>query len=91
MLRGDAKPRHRGKARTMAAPIPNTYSICGHPAWSDAACHECDGCRDGRRRWQGVESAAQNAVAFWDNDRSMIEAAMDELRAALDRRQVRQS
>lgn len=61
-----------------------SYTICGHPAWSDAACQQCDGCRDGRAHLRGVLASAQNAVAIWENDRSMIETVMDELRDALD-------
>jgi NADH:ubiquinone oxidoreductase subunit F (NADH-binding) len=68
--------------------MSSTYTICGHPAWSDAACQTCDGCRDGRRNLHAVLSAAQNAVAYWYNDKSMLEPAMDELRAVLDWREA---
>ena len=60
------------------------YETCGHPTWNDAACQKCDGCRDGRAHLRGVLRSAQNAVAIWDNDPSMIEPALDELRSALD-------
>ncbi len=64
------------------------YAICGHPTWSDDACQKCDGCRDGRIRLRGIESAAQNAVAKWENEASMLEPALEELRASLDSRVI---
>lgn len=63
------------------------YTMCGHPTWSDAACQTCDGCRDGRLRLRGIESASQNLVAKWENEGSiMLEPVLDELRASLDGR-----
>ena len=61
-----------------------TYTMCGHPTWSDAACQKCDGCRDGRLRLRGIESASQNVVAKWENEASMLEPALEELRDSLD-------
>lgn len=62
----------------------STYTICGHPTWSDLACQACDGCRDGRANLRAVMSASQNVMAVWENDPSMLEPAMDELRDVLD-------
>jgi hypothetical protein len=61
-----------------------TYTLCGHPVWSDAACQTCDGCRDARAVVREVMSAAQYVVATWENQPSMLEPALEELRDTLD-------
>jgi NADH:ubiquinone oxidoreductase subunit F (NADH-binding) len=70
------------------ARMSDVYTICGHPAWSDKACQKCDGCRNGRRQMRATMSAANNVMAYWDNDKSGLEPAMDELRAVLEWREA---
>ena len=70
--------------REAMSHMPEVYTICGHPAWSDAACQKCDGCRDGRAMLRRVLSAATDVVAFWENDRSALDGELKNLRAALD-------
>ena len=60
-----------------------SYTMCGHPTWSDGACQLCDSCRDGRARLRQIEASSQNVIAVWENEASKLEAALDELRAAL--------
>lgn len=66
----------------------NTYVMCGHPVWSNAACQTCDACRDGRAYVAGVMRSAQHVVAVWENDINNLEPAVEELRAALDHKTV---
>jgi hypothetical protein len=63
------------------------YTICGHPAWSDAACQRCDACRECRAQLHRTLSAAQTVVACWENDRAMLDEAIPKLRDALDFKQ----
>lgn len=69
--------------------MKSAYTICGHPGWSDAACHDCDGCRDARERWRRVEGSAQHVIAAWENDAALLEPALDDLRASLDPKVIR--
>lgn len=60
------------------------YTICGHPAHSQAACGRCDGCRNGRKQIGKVLNAAQYAVAAFENDPKSLKEAMTKLQLALD-------
>ena len=60
------------------------YTLCGHPAHSQAACGRCDACRDGRDQIGKILSAAQTAVAAYENDPRMLKDAMKKLQLVLD-------
>lgn len=59
-------------------------TTCAYPVHSQQACGRCDGCRAGRTRIGHVLSAAQMAVAAYENDQRMLKDAMQKLQRALD-------
>lgn len=60
------------------------YTMCGYPAWSDAACQKCDSCREQRANLRRVLSASQEVVGAYDFEKAALHEAVERLRNALE-------